>query len=171
MRVKCLAQEHNTMTRPGLEHGPLDPESSGLTTRPPRLPLPSLLMFNQSLFRAPYAAPVNWNFKTGSGSAAAKDRIAVNKDTKHIDVDAVGTVNGVSVHEFDLDSVDDKPWRKPGKSCDIHSLLQVMRKCVVSFELSESKVGKRDHGEPRATVGERICDKWDIYMVWEVQVG
>ena len=39
MRVKCLAQEHNTMTRPGLEPGPLDPESSALTTRPPRLPL------------------------------------------------------------------------------------------------------------------------------------
>ena len=28
MRVKCLAQEHNTMTRPGLEPGPFDPESS-----------------------------------------------------------------------------------------------------------------------------------------------
>ena len=37
MRVKCLAQEHNTMTQPGLEPGPLDPESSLLTTRP--LPL------------------------------------------------------------------------------------------------------------------------------------
>ena len=37
MRVKCLAQEHNTMTRPGLEPGPLDTESSALTTRPPRL--------------------------------------------------------------------------------------------------------------------------------------
>ena len=31
--VKCLAQEHNTMTRSGLEPGPLDPESSALTTR------------------------------------------------------------------------------------------------------------------------------------------
>ena len=30
-------------------------------------------------------------------------------------MDAVGTVNGVSIHEFDLDLVDDKPWRKPGK--------------------------------------------------------
>ena len=37
-RVKCLAQEHNTMTRPGLEPGRLDTESSALTTRPPRLP-------------------------------------------------------------------------------------------------------------------------------------
>ena len=34
MRVKCIAQEHNTMTRPGLEPGPLDSESSALTTRP-----------------------------------------------------------------------------------------------------------------------------------------
>ena len=38
MRVKCLAQEPNTMTRPGLEPGPLDPESSVLTTRPPHRP-------------------------------------------------------------------------------------------------------------------------------------
>ena len=38
MRVKCLAQEHNTMNLPGLEPGPLNPESSALTTRPPRLP-------------------------------------------------------------------------------------------------------------------------------------
>ena len=38
MRVKCFTQEYNTMTRPGLEPGPLDPESSALTTRPPRLP-------------------------------------------------------------------------------------------------------------------------------------
>ena len=37
MRVKCLAQEHNTMTRLGLEPGPLDPESSALTTRPTRV--------------------------------------------------------------------------------------------------------------------------------------
>ena len=27
----CLAQEHNTMTLPGLEHGPLGPESNALT--------------------------------------------------------------------------------------------------------------------------------------------
>ena len=38
MGVKCLAQEHNTVPRPGLEPGPFDPESSALTTRPPRLP-------------------------------------------------------------------------------------------------------------------------------------
>ena len=39
VRVKCLAQEHNTMFRPGLEPGPLDLETSTLTMRPPRLPL------------------------------------------------------------------------------------------------------------------------------------
>ena len=73
---------------------------------------------NSSCFiRAPYAPPVNWNFKAGAAAASAKDRTASGKDAKHIDVDAVGTVNGVSIHEFDLDSVDDKPWRKPGKTC------------------------------------------------------
>ena len=38
MRVKCLAQEHNVVPRPGLEPGLPDPESSALTIRPPRLP-------------------------------------------------------------------------------------------------------------------------------------
>ncbi|ESN97769.1 hypothetical protein HELRODRAFT_193195 [Helobdella robusta] len=35
---------------------------------------------------------------------------------KGVDLDAVGTVNGVSVYEFDLESIkiEDKPWRKPG---------------------------------------------------------
>ena len=41
--VKCLAQEQNAMARPGLEPGPLDPESSALTTRPPRLPQTRLM--------------------------------------------------------------------------------------------------------------------------------
>ena len=58
---------------------------------------------------------MNWNFKSGATAASAKDRTASGKDGKGIDVEAVGTVNGVSIHEFDLDSVDDKPWRKPGR--------------------------------------------------------
>ena len=48
MGVKCLAQEHNTVPRPGLEPGPFYPESSALTIRPPRLP-PRL--FRPSPFR------------------------------------------------------------------------------------------------------------------------
>ena len=43
MGVKCLAQEHNTVPQPGLEPGPFDPESSGLTIRPPRLPYMHML--------------------------------------------------------------------------------------------------------------------------------
>lgn len=31
-----------------------------------------------------------------------------------IDLEAVGKINGVPTYEFDLDTVDDKPWRKPG---------------------------------------------------------
>ena len=38
MRVKFLAQEHKQCPRPGLEPGPLDPWTSALTMRPPRLP-------------------------------------------------------------------------------------------------------------------------------------
>ena len=39
MGVKCLAQEHNVVPRPGLEPGPFDLECSTLTIRPPHLPL------------------------------------------------------------------------------------------------------------------------------------
>ena len=35
MRVECLAQEHNTMTWPGLEPRPFDLVSSTLTIGPP----------------------------------------------------------------------------------------------------------------------------------------
>ena len=38
MRVKCFVQENKTITWPVLEPGPLDPESSVLTTRPLHLP-------------------------------------------------------------------------------------------------------------------------------------
>ena len=38
MRVKRLTQEHNTIAQPGLEPGPLDPESCALTIRRPRYP-------------------------------------------------------------------------------------------------------------------------------------
>ena len=50
VRVKCLAQEHSAVPRPGLEAGPLDPESSTLTIRPTRPPLQELYI-NTSITR------------------------------------------------------------------------------------------------------------------------
>ena len=46
IKVKCLAQEHNAVPRPGLEAGPFDPESSALTIRAQRLPLSSTIAVN-----------------------------------------------------------------------------------------------------------------------------
>jgi len=37
VRVKCLAQIHNAKSRPRLEPGLLDPETSALAMRPPSL--------------------------------------------------------------------------------------------------------------------------------------
>ena len=39
VRVKCLAQEHTTMSQPGIKPGQLDLETSALGMRPLRLPL------------------------------------------------------------------------------------------------------------------------------------
>ncbi|XP_044537203.1 pre-mRNA 3'-end-processing factor FIP1 isoform X19 [Gracilinanus agilis] len=55
------------------------------------------------------AAPVNLNIKTGGrvyGAAGTK--------VKGVDLDAPGSINGVPLLEVDLDSFEDKPWRKPG---------------------------------------------------------
>ena len=50
VRVKCLAQAHNTMPRPGLEPGPLVLKSSAVTMRPPReLNLTNLVRWINSL--------------------------------------------------------------------------------------------------------------------------
>uniref|UniRef100_A0A8D2PSJ9 Pre-mRNA 3'-end-processing factor FIP1 n=1 Tax=Zosterops lateralis melanops TaxID=1220523 RepID=A0A8D2PSJ9_ZOSLA len=55
------------------------------------------------------AAPVNLNIKAGGrayGSSGAK--------VKGLDLDAPGSINGAPLLEVDLDSFEDKPWRKPG---------------------------------------------------------
>ena len=67
MGVKCLAQGHNTMTRPGLEPGPLDPESSALTTRPPRLPRKEFFFQSDELERKKEAdaLKLKWPLETG----------------------------------------------------------------------------------------------------------
>ena len=50
VRVKSLSQEHNVMSRTGLEPEPFDQESSALTIRPPRLPR---IMFWRASKRVP----------------------------------------------------------------------------------------------------------------------
>ena len=47
--------------------------------------------------------------------------------TKGIDIEAQGTINGVPVYEFDLNSIEneEKPWRKPGEKHDFMCLFVV----------------------------------------------
>uniref|UniRef100_A0A3Q0QV08 Pre-mRNA 3'-end-processing factor FIP1 n=1 Tax=Amphilophus citrinellus TaxID=61819 RepID=A0A3Q0QV08_AMPCI len=66
-----------------------------------------LLCFSPRAYGAP---PVNLNIKsTGSrpyGQVATK--------LKGVDLDAPGNINGVPVLEVDMESFEEKPWRKPG---------------------------------------------------------
>ena len=48
--INFLAEENNEMARPGLEPGPLDTKCSELTSRPSRLPLRFIFMF-QNFYR------------------------------------------------------------------------------------------------------------------------
>ncbi|KAF4524548.1 hypothetical protein B566_EDAN002822 [Ephemera danica] len=45
---------------------------------------------------------------TFCGSNSCKGKFSIEE------FEAVGTINGVAAHEFNLDSLEDKPWRKPG---------------------------------------------------------
>ena len=49
VRVKCLDQEHNTMSLARARTGPLDLETSALTMRPPRLPQTNIIFCIESL--------------------------------------------------------------------------------------------------------------------------
>lgn len=61
----------------------------------------------------PYGgAPVNLNIKRGGAFAGGAG--VTGSKTKGIDLETVGMINGVSMYEFNLDSIEDKPWRKPG---------------------------------------------------------
>ncbi|XP_036439491.1 pre-mRNA 3'-end-processing factor FIP1 isoform X3 [Colossoma macropomum] len=56
------------------------------------------------------ATPVNLNIKTGTSRPYG----AVGTKVKGVDLDAPGNINGVPVLEVDMESFEEKPWRKPG---------------------------------------------------------
>uniref|UniRef100_T1JB43 Pre-mRNA polyadenylation factor Fip1 domain-containing protein n=1 Tax=Strigamia maritima TaxID=126957 RepID=T1JB43_STRMM len=55
--------------------------------------------------------PVNLNIKRGYSQGGPGGQ---SSKTKGVDLDSVGMINGVPTYEFNLDSMEDKPWRKPG---------------------------------------------------------
>lgn len=68
------------------------------------------------------AAPSTYNIKQranllggppGSGQEKTKSGAPGGKFSVE-DFEGVGTINGVPAHEFSIDSLEDKPWRKPG---------------------------------------------------------
>lgn len=66
------------------------------------------------------AAPSTFNIKQRSNllagaSGPEKVKIAAQVGKFSIeDFEGVGSINGVAAHEFSIDSLEDKPWRKPG---------------------------------------------------------
>lgn len=67
-------------------------------------------------------APSTYNIKQrpnllagGTGAAGDKAKPAGQAGKFSIeDFEGAGTINGVAVHEFSIDSLEEKPWRKPG---------------------------------------------------------
>lgn len=51
---------------------------------------------------------------------------------KGIDLDAAGNINGLPVIEVDLDSFEDKPWRKPGGASRF-LVVNIFCSCLLNF--------------------------------------
>lgn len=51
---------------------------------------------------------------------------------KGVDLDAPGNINGVPVLEVDMESFEEKPWRKPGV-CVASKKLQPVKMCSFPF--------------------------------------
>ncbi|KAJ7986498.1 hypothetical protein DPEC_G00340500 [Dallia pectoralis] len=60
-------------------------------------------------FSAFGSTPVNLNIKTGGRTHAS-----AGPKPKGVDLDAQGSVNGIPVLEVDMETLEEKPWRKPG---------------------------------------------------------
>lgn len=65
-----------------------------------------------------YTAPVNLNITkrvpyAQTGGISQTNSITISK-SKGLDMEGVGSINGVPVYDFNLDAVEDKPWMKPG---------------------------------------------------------
>ena len=69
VRVKCFVEEGNTLIRPGLESGPLNPEISDLTIRPVHLPHIkyilqfSCMLFNENIFLNSFTVTGGWQLQ------------------------------------------------------------------------------------------------------------
>lgn len=115
----------------------------------------------------PYGtAPVNLNIKRGSQFSSTTTATSASK-SKGIDLETSGVVNGVPIYEFNLDSIEDKPWRKPGADitdyfnygfnedtwkayCEKQRKLRVDNNAVVKTQV----VAEKDQQIPIATVNE-----------------
>lgn len=52
--------------------------------------------------------PININIKKAATTGAAKAKVVA------VDLNAEGTINGESIYDFNVDSIEEKPWTKPG---------------------------------------------------------
>ena len=59
--------------------------------------------------------PGNRTFYRSPGQATGTPKVAGTSTSKSLDVSTTGSVNGLPVLDISLESLEDKPWRKPGE--------------------------------------------------------
>ncbi|XP_036618529.1 pre-mRNA 3'-end-processing factor FIP1 isoform X10 [Trichosurus vulpecula] len=122
-------------------------------------------------------APVNLNIKTGGrvyGTAGTK--------VKGVDLDAPGSINGVPLLEVDLDSFEDKPWRKPGADLSDYfnygfnedtwkAYCEKQKRIRMGLELIPNKITAEDY-TMEVTPGAEIQDgRYNLFKVQQGRTG
>ncbi|XP_007496518.2 pre-mRNA 3'-end-processing factor FIP1 isoform X2 [Phascolarctos cinereus] len=122
-------------------------------------------------------APVNLNIKTGGrvyGAAGTK--------VKGVDLDAPGSINGVPLLEVDLDSFEDKPWRKPGADLSDYfnygfnedtwkAYCEKQKRIRMGLELIPNKITAEDY-TMEVTPGAEIQDgRYNLFKVQQGRTG
>ena len=64
------------------------------------------------------------NFKTLGASKTTRQILSEKKGKFNVeDFDRVGAIDGTPAHEVDIESLEEKPWRKPGKPLKLYARL------------------------------------------------
>uniref|UniRef100_A0A8C7NFA4 FIP1 like 1a (S. cerevisiae) n=1 Tax=Oncorhynchus mykiss TaxID=8022 RepID=A0A8C7NFA4_ONCMY len=135
------------------------------------------VIFLLSLCSAFGSTPVNLNIK-----AAGRTHASVGPKAKGVDLDALGSVNGIPVLEVDIESFEEKPWRKPGSDLSDYfnygfnedtwkTYCEKQRRLRMGYEgMSHASATKIMVHQGRSAHGDRdgalSCFRYQLYYVF-----
>ncbi|RIB00783.1 hypothetical protein C2G38_2232983 [Gigaspora rosea] len=88
-----------------------------------------------------------------------KNIVSASNRTPGVDINTVGLLDGTSIYDIDLDSVEDKPWRKPDKN--FQSLLEIttyLTKNLLAFVVENKEILAAKEKEKLGVLSDLVPD-------------